>query len=165
MQKMALSVIIVVSLVGIGIGLSIYGNQIVFEDLVTEMGQINKDDSLMISAEISRENERGIYAVEIINFKEGTTISAKVLDPFNSQVASKQITVERFEERFDITDDGIYQLVLESNSEEDLQVFGVIGPEPDPGKQSVGFISFYVLIVGLVGMAIVALYAIKNKRR
>jgi len=165
MQKTALFVIIVVGLVGAGIVLSIYGNQIVFEDLEKEIGNISINEDLRISSEITRETDSGIYAIEIINFREGTTITAKVLDPYNSQVASEEIRVERFEEKFEITDDGIYQLVLESNTEEEIQVFGVIGPEPDAGKKSIGFISFYILIVGLIGMSVVAVYVIKNRRR
>jgi hypothetical protein len=41
----------------------------------------------------------------------------------------------------------------------------VIGPEPDAGKKSLGFISLYILIVGLIGMVGVAIYAIKNRKK
>jgi hypothetical protein len=41
----------------------------------------------------------------------------------------------------------------------------VIGPEPDAGKKSLGFISLYVLIIGLIGMIIVPIYAIKNSKK
>lgn len=165
MQKIAFLVIIVVGLVGAGIGLSIYGNQILFEDLVKGEGMINTTNDLKISSEINRESSMGIYAIEIINFREGITVTARVLDPYNSQIEFEEISVQRFEEKFEITDDGVYNLLLENNSDEEIQIVGVIGPEPDPGKQSIGFISLYLLVVGLIGMSVVAVYAIKNKSR
>ena len=165
MQKTGLFVIIVVAIVGVGIGLSFYGNQIVFEDLEKEIGRISVDNNLKVSSDISKEAVRGIYAVEVIDRPENAIVTAKILDPYNSQIASEQINVERFEEKFEIIDDGAYQLILETTSEKEIQVFGVIGPEPDPGKKSIGFISFYILIVGLIGMSAVAIYAIKNRSR
>ena len=165
MQKIGLLVIIVVAIVGIGIGLSFYGNHIVFEDLKTEAGTINLGKELRISSEITSDSEMGIYAVEIIDYEDGIVVDAKILDPFNSLIESEQITEQRFEEKFSLTDGGTYQLVLETNTQKDIQVFGVIGPEPDSGKKSIGFISLYILIVGLIGMSAVAIYAIKNRRK
>ncbi len=164
MQKTGIFVIIVVAIVGIGIGLSFYGNQVVFEDLNTEVGTITIGKDLRVTSEIGTDSKMGIYAVEIIDFNESSRVSAKVLDPFNSLVESEEITEQRFEEKFELTNDGTYQLVLETSSEKEIQVFGVIGPEPDPSKKSIGFISLYILIIGLVGMSAVAIYAIKNRR-
>lgn len=165
MRKTGLFVIIVVAVVGIGIALSFYGNQIVFEDLEKDIGKISVGKNLKISSDISKEASSGIYAVEIIDKQENTVVTAKILDPYNSQIASDEINVERFEEKFEISEEGTYQLILETNSEKEVQVFGVIGPEPGPGKKSIGFISFYILIVGLVGMSAVAIYAMKNRRQ
>ena len=164
MQKIGIFVIIVVVIVGLGIGLSFYGNQIVFEDLNTDVGTITLGKDLIVTSEMGIDSDMGIYAVEIIDFNENTKVSAKILDPFNSLIESEEITEQRFEEKFELTNDGTYQLVLETSSEEEVQVFGVIGPEPDPGKKSIGFISLYILIIGLVGMSAVAIYAIKNRR-
>lgn len=164
MQKMGVLVILVVAIVGIGIGLSFYGNQVVFEELKTEVGTISLGKELTISTQIGEGYVMGIYAVEVIDFDENRIVNAKIIDPYNSLIKSSEITEQRFEEKFDLTDDGTYQLILETNSQEEIQVFGVIGPEPDSGKKSIGFISLYILIVGLVGMSAVAVYAIKNRR-
>lgn len=165
MQKMGIFVIIVVATVAVGIGLSFYGNQIVFEDLTTEVGTISLGKEFKVSSEIERDSIRGIYAVEVIDFDENIIVNAKIFDPYNSLIESEEITEQRFEEKFDLTDEGTYQLVLETSTDEEIQVFGVIGPEPDPGKKSIGFISLYILIIGLVGMSIIAVYAIKNRRK
>ena len=59
---------------------------------------------------------------------------------------------------------GKYELIIQSSIQEEIRVFGVIGPEPDAGAKSLGFISLYILVVGLIGMAGIGVYAIKNRR-
>ena len=44
-------------------------------------------------------------------------------------------------------------------------MYGVIGPEPDAAVKSIGFISLYILVIGLIGMVGVAIYAIKNRKK
>ena len=163
MQKSGILFVIVGSIVGVGIILSFYGNQVIFEDLNKGEGQVKFAENLIIPVELDNtETQTGIYAVQIINFKEG--ITAKILDPFDKEIES-QLIDEVFEGRFNITVSGIYKLVIENTNEEEIKVFGVIGPEPDAGKKSLGFISLYILIIGLIGIVGVAIYAIKNRKK
>ena len=69
MQKTGILVMVVVSIVAVGILLSFYGNQIVFEDLAKTVGKISYGNPLHISSEITSETSSGIYAVEIIDFE------------------------------------------------------------------------------------------------
>lgn len=155
---------IVGSIVGVGIILSFYGNQIIFEDLIKGEGQIKSGGDLTIPVELDyKETQTGIYAIQIIDFKEGITV--KILDPFDKEIEFKSINEEVFEGQFKITVSGIYKLVIENTDEKEITVFGVIGPEPDAGKKSLGFISLYILIIGLIGMVGVAIYAIKNRKK
>ena len=164
MQKSGILFVIVGSIVGVGIILSFYGNQVIFEDLNKGEGQVKFAENLIIPVELDNtETQTGIYAVQIINFKEG--ITAKILDPFDKEIESRLIDKEVFEGRFNIAVSGIYKLVIENTDEKEIKVFGVIGPEPDAGKKSLGFISLYILIIGLIGMAGVAIYAIKNRKK
>ena len=164
MQKSGILFVIVGSIVGVGIILSFYGNQVIFEDLNKGEGQVKFGENLIIPVELDNtETQTGIYAVQIINFKEG--ITAKILDPFDKEIESQLIDEEVFEGRFNIAVSGIYKLVIENTDEKEIKVFGVIGPEPDAGKKSLGFISLYILIIGLIGMAGVAIYAIKNRKK
>ncbi len=164
MQKSGILFVIVGSIVGVGIILSFYGNQVIFEDLNKGEGQVKFAENLIIPVELDNtETQTGIYAVQIINFKEG--ITAKILDPFDKEIESQLIDEEVFEGRFNITVSGIYKLVIENTNEEEIKVFGVIGPEPDAGKKSLGFISLYILIIGLIGIVGVAIYAIKNRKK
>ena len=163
MQKSGILFVIVGSIVGVGIILSFYGNQVIFEDLNKGEGQVKFAENLIIPVELDNtETQTGIYAVQIINFKEG--ITAKIVDPFDKEIES-QLIDEVFEGRFNIAVSGIYKLVIENTDEKEIKVFGVIGPEPDAGKKSLGFISLYILIIGLIGMVGVVIYAIKNRKK
>ena len=164
MQRQGILFVIVGSIVGIGIILSFYGNQVIFEDLIKGEGQVKFGENLIIPVELDNtETQTGIYAIQIINFKEG--ITAKILDPFDKEIESQSINEEVFEGRFNITMSGIYKLVIENTDEKEIKIFGVIGPEPDAGKKSLVSISPWILIIGLIGVVGVAIYAIKNRKK
>ena len=156
--------VIVSSTVGVGIILSFYGNQVIFEDLIKGEGQVKFGENLIIPVELDNtKTQTGVYAIQIINFKEG--ITAKILDPFDKEIESQSINEEVFEGRFNITIPGIYRLVIENIDEKEIKIFGVIGPEPDAGKKSLVSISPWILIIGLIGVVGVAIYAIKNRKK
>ena len=162
MQRTGILFVIVGGIVCTGIILSFYGNQIIFEDLIKGEGQIKVGESLTIPAELDNETQNGIYAIQIMDSKG---IKAKILDPFDVEIESQSINEEDFEGQFKITTSGTYKLVIENTNDKEIKIFGVIGPEPDAGKKSLGFISLYVLIIGLIGMIIVPIYAIKNRKK
>jgi hypothetical protein len=163
-QRQGILFVIVGSIVGIGIILSFYGNQVIFEDLIKGEGQVKFGENLIIPVELDNtETQTGIYAIQIINFKEG--ITAKILDPHDKEIESQAINEEVFEGRFNITMSGIYKLVIENTDEKEIKIFGVIGPEPDAGKKSLVSISPWILIIGLIGVVGVAIYAIKNRKK
>ena len=164
MQRQGILFVIVGSIVGIGIILSFYGNQVIFEDLIKGEGQVKFGENLIIPVELDNiETQTGIYAIQIINFKEG--ITAKILDPSDKEIESQAINEEVFEGRFNITMSGIYKLVIENTDEKEIKIFGVIGPEPDAGEKSLVSISPWILIIGLIGVVGVAIYAIKNRKK
>jgi len=156
--------VIVGSIVGIGIILSFYGNQIIFEDLIKGESQVIGGGNLVIPVELDNtKTQTGIYAIQIIDFKEGITV--KILDPFDKEIEVQPINEDVFEGRFNIAVPGIYKLVIENTGDKEIKIFGVIGPEPDAGKKSLGFISLYILVIGLIGMIGVTIYTIKNRRK
>ncbi|MEK6870759.1 MAG: hypothetical protein AABX09_04415 [Thermoproteota archaeon] len=164
MQRQGILFVIVSSIVGVGIILSFYGNQVIFEDLIKGEGQVKFGENLIIPVELDNtETQTGVYAIQIINFKEG--ITAKILDPFDKEIESQSINEEVFEGRFNITMSGIYKLVIENTDEKEIKIFGVVGPEPDAGKKSLVSISPWILIIGLIGVVGVAIYAIKNRKK
>ena len=162
MQRTSILFVIVGGIVCTGIILSFYGNQVIFEDLIKGEGQIKVGESLTIPAELDNETQNGIYAIQIIDSKG---VKATILDPFDVEIESQSINEEDFEGQFKIATSGTYKLVIENTNDKEVKIFGVIGPEPDAGKKSLGFISLYVLIIGLIGMIIVPIYAIKNRKK
>jgi len=163
-QKSGILFVIVGGIVGLGIILSFYGNQVIFENLIKGEGQVEIGENLIVSVELDKEQtQNGIYAIQIIDFKKG--VNAKILDPFDKEIESQTINQEVFEGQFNIAESGIYKLVIENTDETEIKIFAVIGPEPDAGKKSLGFISLYILVIGLAGMVGVTIYVIKNRKK
>ncbi|MDH3677488.1 MAG: hypothetical protein OEQ12_04215 [Nitrosopumilus sp.] len=164
MKKSGILLAIVGGLIGVGIILSFYGNYVIFEDLVKGDGDIDTGKDLMIEVELDHtETKKGIYAVQIIDF-ENSLVGVSILDPVDRVVESQSINEEVYEGLFDVSTSGTYKLLIE-NSGEKVKIFGVIGPEPDSGKRSLGFVSLYILIIGLIGMVIVAVYLVISRKR
>ena len=165
MQKSSLLLILVGALIGVGILLSIYGNQAIFENLAKTEGVIRVGEDLKLTVDLDESiSKKGVYAIQSINFKK-ETISASIYDPIGIEIESRQIDEEVFEGTFDIISSGTYQLVVKSSDQDETRVFVVMGPEPDAGKKSLGFVSLYILVIGLIGMIGIGIYAIKNRRK
>jgi hypothetical protein len=164
-QKSNILLIAVGGLVSVGIILSFYGNQVIFEDLAKTEGNVKFGEELKVSIELDESvNKSGIYAIQILDFKEDV-FSASVYDPSGIEIESQPINKEVYEGKFDVISSGTYQLIIRSSQQEETRVFGIIGPEPDGGAKSLGFIALYILVIGLAGMAGIAIYAIKNRRK
>lgn len=164
MQKAATMLAVVGALMAAGIALSFYGSMIITEDLTQAVENIGEGKTLEISAEMDPNvNDEGVYVVQVMEFEEGM-ISARIIDPIGSQIISKMVESESIEEQFEITTGGTFTLIIE-NSGEYTDVVGVIGHVPDTAKFSVGVTGFYLLIVGLIGMGVIGIYVVKNRRR
>ena len=165
MQKSGIMIVISATLIVVGLILLVLGNQIILEGVSQGDGKVSSDQTLIISGEfVSQDTSIGVFAVQIMEFKDNT-FSAKVLDPFDSEIISQTINEETIEEGFDVLETGTYKLIIESTSTEETIVFAAIGPLPDAGKKSLGFISVYILVIGMVGLVVVGIYGVMNRRR
>ena len=164
MQKSGLVLIISGALIVIGLILLVLGNQIILEGVSQENGFVNATQSLIVSGNFNtQETSVGVYAIQVMNFKENT-FSARILDPNSNEIIYEKINDETIENQFDIVENGNYNLVIESLNSEESQVFGAVGPLPDAGKKSLGFISIYVLVIGMIGLVGAGIYEVKNKK-
>jgi len=128
-------------------------------------GAVSLSQTLTISVDFDKqETSTGVFAVQVMEFKDNT-FSARVLDSSDIEIVSKEINEEVIEQEFDVFETGAYKLIIESTSNEETHVFGAIGPLPDAGKKTLGFISVYVLVIGMVGLVGVGVYAIKKRKR
>lgn len=165
MKKSTITVIASGALIVIGMILLVIGSQVILEGVIQGNGIVNSNQELVISGEFdSQKTVEGVFAVQIMQFKENS-LFVKVIDPLENQIASQEIIEENTEKEFDILETGMYQLIIQSESNEDTQVFGAIGPLPDAGKKSLSFISLYVLIVGMIGLVGSGIYKIKSGKK
>lgn len=165
MRKTEITIIVSGTLVVIGLILLAVGNQIILEGVFQGNGKVSSNQDLIISGEFSsEESSTGVFAVQVMEFQENR-VSAKILDPFENEIISKNVDEETIEEEFDIFDTGEYKLIIQSDSNKETQVFGAIGPLPDAGKKSLSFISTYILIIGMVGLAGSGIYKIKSRKK
>ena len=164
MQKLTALLVIVGGVLAMGIALSFYGNHIIFEDMIKDEGDISVGNELRVPAELEESDSQiGIYAIQMIDYS-GSGVTVSVLDPYGIQIVSELVSDEMLEGRFAVNSDGVYELVVKNDRTDSVRVFGVIGPEPDAGKRSLGFISLYMLAIGLIGMAGVGIFAIKKRK-
>ncbi len=151
-------------LIAIGLILSVVGEQIIVAGFNQESGKVSSSQILSISVEFdSQDTPIGIFAVQIMEFKDNT-FSAKILDPFDSEIISQLIIKKTIENKFDIFETGEYKLIIESTSNEEPIVIATIGPLPDASKLSLRLISMIILVIGMAGLVIVGIYGIKNRR-
>jgi len=164
-QKLGIMFICSATLIVIGLILWVLGNQVILEGVSQGNGKVSSDQTLTISVDfVSQDTPIGVFAVQIMEFRDNT-FSAKVLDPFDSEIISQTINEETIEKGFDVLETGTYKLIIESTSDEETQMFAAIGPLPDAGKKSLGFISVYVLVIGMIGLVAAGIYGIKNRVR
>jgi hypothetical protein len=165
MQKSIIILIISGVIIGIALILLVLGNQMILEGINQGNGKISQSQSLIISTGFDiQETTQGVFAVQIIDFKDNT-LTAKILDPSDIEIISQIINEESIEKEFDIIDTGMYKLIIENEGNEEIQVFGAMGPLPDASKKLLGLISGYILIIGMVGMVGFGINVIRNRKR
>jgi len=164
-QKSGIMLISSATLIAIGLILLVLGNQIILEGVSQGNEKMSSSQTLTISVDFdSQDTSVGVFAVQIMEFKDNI-FSAKVLDPFDSEIIFQTINEETIEKEFDVLETGTYKLIIESTSNEETIVFAAIGPLPDTGKKSLGFISVYILVIGMMGLVAAGIYGVKNRIR
>ncbi len=162
MQKPVVMLAVVGGLIAAGIALSFYGSMVIIEGFVQDTKDIGGGEEMTIVAALDPKiSAEGIFAVQVMPPKD--TVSATVRDPAGRQVAAGKIVEGSLEESFEVSAAGEFTLAIE-NSGEDTYVAGALGHAPGTGKILVGAAGFYILIIGLVGMGVVGIYAVKSRR-
>ena len=165
MQKSGIMLVSSAALIVIGLILSVLASQIILEGISQGNEKVSSSQPLSISVEFdSSATSIGVFAVKIIEFKDNT-FSVKVLDPFDTEIIYQSIIEEAIEKEFDVLETGTYKLIIESTSSEEPIVLAAIGPLPDAGKKSLGFISLIILVIGMGGLVVIGIYGIKNRRK
>ena len=166
MQKSGLIIVILGLLIVTGLVVSIVGNQVTLEDINQGNGEVNSIQTVTISVDFDMEKTpTGIFAVQVMEFKENT-ISIKILDPSGIEIIFQEVNEDIMEEKFDVLETGTYQLVIQSSDDEGIYVTGAIGPLPDANKKNIyDTISTSTLLIGMIGLVVIGIYEIKNRKR
>lgn len=163
--------------IALGMILMSVGTQAVLEDVAQGYGEVSSNQPLEIMVDMdsgeysttttTKEGENGVFAVQMQqqDTDQKVQVTATVLDPFGSTIASIEVESESVEERFDVDADGTYTLVIQNDAASPINTFGAIGPVPDPGSRALAFVPFYMLLAGIMGMAGIAMYWVASMRR
>ncbi len=153
-------------LILIGIGLSVYGSQLIIENLVTQEKRLGIGTSMELSKELDPSiNGNGVYVLQTEDFKGESRLQASVYDPLGQTVISKSVEHSPFQDNFTISTVGIYKLLIENIGERELEVTAVIGYLPDGQSLTVSIFGFIVIIIGLIGLGTGIVYHIKSRGR
>ncbi|MBT3329676.1 MAG: hypothetical protein HN384_07065 [Nitrosopumilus sp.] len=166
MQKTGLFIVIFGILIVAGLAISVIENQITLEGITQGNGKVDSVQVVTISVDLNKnETPIGIFAVQIMEFKENM-FSVKILDPSGTEIISERIIEETTEQEFKVLDSGKYELIIQSFEDKESYVAGAIGPLPDAEKKFIiSNISTLCIIIGMIGLGVVVIYEIKNKRK
>jgi len=165
-QKTGLFIVIFGILIVAGLAISVIENQITLEGITQGNGKVDSVQVVTISVDLNKnETPIGIFAVQIMEFKENM-FSVKILDPSGTEIISERIIEETIEQEFKVLDSGKYELIIQSFEDKESYVAGAIGPLPDAEKKFIiSNISTLCIIIGMIGLGVVVIYEIKNKRK
>ncbi|MCE2508450.1 MAG: hypothetical protein J4G04_03995 [Nitrosopumilaceae archaeon] len=163
MERPTLILLGMAGLLAAGLGLSVYAGTVVFEDIVLVESTVSVGTPLEVTAPIPP--GMGIFALDVQDYEEGMELRARVLGPLGHTMTSVQIVSAQYEGTFETEEHYEYTLVVESDSTSPLNVVGALGPVPDAAKTSLGFVSLYMLLVGMVGMIVSTIYMVWWRRR
>jgi hypothetical protein len=165
-QKTGLFIVIFGILIVAGLAISVIENQITLEGITQGNGKVDSVQVVTISVDLNKnETPIGIFAVQIMEFKENM-FSVKILDPSGTEIISERIIEETTEQEFKVLDSGKYELIIQSFEDKESYVAGAIGPLPDAEKKFIiSNISTLCIIIGMIGLGVVVIYEIKNKRK
>ena len=147
-----------------GIGLSVYGSQIIIENLATQEQRLGIGRSMEITKELdSSINENGVYVVQVADFRDEDRVSITIFDPLGQILTSRTIESNPFQDSFKISTSGTYKIVVENSGEREMDVMTVIGHLPQDESLTISIFGFIVIIMGLVGLVTGIIYFIKSR--
>ena len=165
MAKGTKFLVIVGILIGIGAALLFFGSQAITSDIIIQEGQINNTQKIEIRAELDPDtNIEGVFVVQTIEGSD-VSLSATILDPYESKIITNSVITNSFEGVFDITESGTYTLLIETSTDEVVNVVGGIGHLPDVSVYSISMAGFVLLLIGMVGVVVVGITLVRARKK
>ena len=163
MSKVSLLLITGSALLVAGLALSFYGSQAVLGELTTVTEILGPGESAQLSAELDRNvGETAVYVVQVMN-PQDSQVSAHVTGPLGGVPDSGDVEGDSREVRFGIENSGTYTLTIRNDGQA-TEVAAALGHMPDTTAFSIGLTGFYIILVGLVAMAALAVYVVMQRK-
>lgn len=143
-----------------GLALLAVGSQIVLEEIIQKNGPVGGGLELSVSADFGQDDTTGVFAVQVAEFQAGA-FHVELAGP-SGMTAKVELERGTLEEEFE-AEAGTYTLTVRG-SEDQTQALAAVGQPPDAGKKSLGFISVYVLVIGMALFAGTGAYGIWKRR-
>ena len=165
MAKGTKFLVLIGALIGIGAALLFFGSQAITSDIIIQEGQIIDGSPMQINAELDPKiNTDVVFAVQTTEQTE-VSLTATILDPNGNEIITNSIVTNSFEALFDITEFGTYTLLIDTSSVDSVQIIGGIGHVPDTSAYSISMVGFMLLLAGMVGVVIVGIIMVREKRK
>ncbi len=165
MTKSSSIFIVAGALIIVGLALSIYGSQLIIENVSVLEGSLNPTQTMDIQITLEPEkNEGGRYVVQITDFAD-EIVNIRVLDPNEVLIISKSVSQKSFEGEFEITSPGIYKLIIENPGDNDIHIVGAIGYMPNDIVLAVNTSGLIIIVVGLGGIMVGGVYLVRTRRK
>lgn len=165
MTKSSSIFIVAGALIIVGFALSIYGSQLIIENVSILEGTLDPTQTMDIQTTLEPEkNEGGRYVVQITDFTD-EIVNIRVLDPNEVLIISKSVSQKSFEGEFEITSPGTYKLIIENPGDNDIRIVGAIGYMPNDIVLAVNTSSLIIIVVGLGGIMVGGVYLVRTRRK
>lgn len=150
-------------LVLIGIAITAYQSQTTSENLANQQNTLGAGAQMLVTKAMNPDNnQKGVYSIQITDFKNDDSVKTAVIDPAGTSIISKLVTKSPVQEIFRISSSGNYTLQIENQGHSEIQVLGIIGYYPEE-IEFADISGFIVLVIGLSGLAVGMMYLIKNR--
>ena len=146
-----------------GFALSVYGSQLITENVSIEENILQPSTTMSIQMKLDPTiNDEGRYVAQITDFNEGI-LDISVLGPNDISLISKSLTLSSLEEGFIIDSAGDYILEIRNAGEDAVSVVGAIGYLPPNTILALSAAGLIIVIIGLGGIVIGVIYFVKTK--
>ena len=86
-------------------------------------------------------------------------------ETYKSKIITNSVITNSFEGVFDITESGTYTLLIETSTDEVVNVVGGIGHMPDASVYSISMAGFVLLLIGMIGVVVVGIILVRARKK
>ena len=86
-------------------------------------------------------------------------------DSSNTKIRDVSVNRNSFEDNFEIEQAGTYTLIISTSESEEIPLVGGIGHVPDSTGVSISIVGFFIIIIGMIGVAVIGFMIVRQKKQ